>query len=324
MIYLATASKDSSVYSLYPTKNTGYDEIITISKAYTIYNESDIARSYIQFDIEHLPSYVTASSKIATFHLSKVEELPVSFSLYSYPVISSWDMGVGTWSDDVGFNIAGVTWNTQPSIDYGTSASMYFSYQTSDYLNLNIGDIYDYWIANGNYGMVLQHSTTVESSSLNYGYLKYYSKETNTFLQPFLQIGWNDQVYVTGSLTSIGESEIIIKTQSPKTYYVGGKRSKVNLTVRNKFPIKQFASSFSYLSSSYLPQTSYYSIVDVITGNQILNFSPYTKISCNPTGSYIIFDSTNFPTNRPLKFNFMVDRDGYVEYYEDDTTFIIK
>ena len=52
MIYLVTASKDASVYELYPSKNTGLDEILTVSKAYTSMDESDIARSFLQFDIK--------------------------------------------------------------------------------------------------------------------------------------------------------------------------------------------------------------------------------------------------------------------------------
>lgn len=322
MIYLVTASKDASVYSLYPSKNTGLDEILTISKAYTAVEESDIARSFIQFDIGSLPTYVTASSTILTLELTKPSELPINFSLYAYPVTESWDMGIGTWPETI--NTDGIVWNNQPGVDYAVSASTIFSYKSLSDLEMDIQSLYNYWTGSGNYGLRLSHTGSVETSSLNYGYLKYYSKETNTFKQPLLKLGWDDQVYDTGSLSVTSGKEIVIKTKELKNSYLGGKLNKIRLAVREKYPIKNFSKGFAYASSSALPQSSYYSIVDVITKNTIIGFSDYTKISCDTAGSYIKFDTTNYPTNRPLRFEFRVDRDGIVEYYEDDLTFMIK
>jgi hypothetical protein len=171
---------------------------------------------------------------------------------------------------------------------------------------------------------MLSHTSSVESSSLDYGYLKFYSKESNVYKQPLLVIGWNDQEYLTGSLSLVGNKELLIKSKELKSYYLEGKLNKINLTVRDKYPVKTFSNSFSYLTSSALPQDSYYSIIDVITKNTIIPFSPYTKVSCNSTGNYVKFDSTNFPTYRPLRLEFKLDRDGVSEYYQDDLTFMIK
>ena len=51
MIHFVTASKDATVYSLYKTKNTGLDEILTVSKHYSRFEEEDNARAYLYFDI---------------------------------------------------------------------------------------------------------------------------------------------------------------------------------------------------------------------------------------------------------------------------------
>ena len=136
MIYLVTASKDASVYELYPSKNTGLDEILTVSKAYTSMDESDIARSFLQFDINSLPAYVTASSTILSIHLAKPSELPLNFSLYTYPVTASWDMGIGTWPETI--NTDGITWSSQPGVNYNVSASKAFVYQSLDDLEIDI------------------------------------------------------------------------------------------------------------------------------------------------------------------------------------------
>ena len=57
MIYFVTASKDASVYSLYVNKNTGLDEILTISKHYSRFAERDNARTFINFDIENINKF---------------------------------------------------------------------------------------------------------------------------------------------------------------------------------------------------------------------------------------------------------------------------
>ena len=295
---------------------------LPISKAYTAVEESDIARSFLQFDLSGLPTYVTASSTILSLHLAKPSELPLNFSLYTYPVTASWDMGIGTWPETI--NTDGITWSDQPGVDYTISASKAFVYQSLDDLEIDIKTLYNYWTGSGNYGLRLSHTSSVESSSLNYGYLKYYSKETNTYQQPLLKLGWDDQVYTTGSLNIVTDKEIVIKTKELKNFYLGGKLNQIRLAVREKYPIKSFSKGFAYASSSALPQSSYYSIVDVITKNTIIGFSDYTKISCDTAGSYIKFDTTNYPTNRPLRFEFMVNSDGIIEYYQDDLTFMIK
>jgi hypothetical protein len=323
MIYLVTASKDAAVYELYPNRNTGVDEILTISKAYTSVDASDIARSFIQFDVSSLPSHVTASSTV--LHINNVHalNLPISFSLYVHPVTSSWNMGLGVWAGDTTTD-GWITWNNQPGVDYTISSSIYFDYDSLDETEVDIKSIYNYWTASDNYGLRISHTSSVETSSLDYGYIKFYSKETNTYQQPFLKIQWDDQVYSTGSLSAVSSNELVIKSKELKSYYLVGKVNKVKLVARDKYPVKTFAKTFTYLDVNALPPNTYYSIVDVITKNRILPFSEYTKVSCDTSGNYVKFDSTNFPTHRPLRLEFMLERDGVNEYYQDDLTFMIK
>jgi hypothetical protein len=61
-----------------------------------------------------------------------------------------------------------------------------------------------------------------------------------------------------------------------------------------------------------------------ITKRVIVDFSEYTKISCNSDGNFIVMDTSNFPTNRVYRLLFKVVRDGISEFIDDDLTFIIK
>ena len=75
---------------------------------------------------------------------------------------------------------------------------------------------------------------------------------------------------------------------------------------------------------------SYRPIFSVV--GRITSFSPeiqesvFGKLSTTSyvRSTYIKFDTTNYPTNRPLRFEFMVNSDGIIEYYQDDLTFMIK
>lgn len=321
MIYFVTASKDASVYSLYTTKNTGLDEILTISKHYSRFGERDNARAFIQFDIDNIPSYVTASSATLHLNLTEPEELAVSYSIYGYPVTESWEMGRGTWPESI--NTDGIVWSNQTGVDYTIEASQAFTYFNGN-VDMNIKPIYEYWTSSVNYGLRLSHTSSAEETSLDYGVLRYYSKETNTIFQPLLKLGWDDSVFVTGSLTALTSSQIIVRSKELRDRYREGNKVKIKIIGRDLYPRKTFSNSFAYDDIMYLPQTSYYSIVDVITKTILIDFSEYTKISCNSEGNYIIIDTSNFPKNRPYKLNFKVVRDGISEFIEDDLTFIIE
>jgi hypothetical protein len=326
MIHFVTASKDATVYTLYKTKNTGLDEILTVSKHYSRFAEKDDARVFIQFDTTNIPSYVTASSATMCLKLTEAEEMPVSFSLYSYPVTeSNWNMGIGTFHYTPSTN-DGISWNTQPGFNTSSvSGSQIFTYQSLD-VEMNIKNIYDYWTSSANYGLVLKHSISVESSSLDYGIMNFYSRETNTINQPLLKLGWDDTSgsFSTGSLNALTASVITVKSKELKPAYYEGGKVKVRVIGREQYPTKTFSNSFSYLDVNYLPTSSYYAIRDEITKKKIIDFSTYSKINCNSSGNYLVFDTTNFPKNRVYRLLFLIERDGFEEYFEDDLTFEIR
>ena len=321
MIYFVTASKDASVYGLTPTKNTGLDEILTISKHYNRFEERDNARTFIHFDIDNIPSYVTASN--VELHLSRAqpEELAGSYTLYGYPVTESWEMGRGTWPETI--NTDGINWEIQSGVDFTTEVSQSFTYFGGD-VNMDIKPIYDYWTGSVNYGIRLSHTSSIELSGLEYGVLKFYSKETNTFLQPLMKLQWDDSVFTTGSLLPLTDSQIIVRSKELRDSYNEGNKIKIKIIGRGLYPTKTFTNTFAYNDVKYLPQTSYYSVREEVTKKVLIDFSEYTKISCDSNGNYINLDTSNFPKNRVYRLLFKIVRDGISEFIDDDLTFIIK
>ena len=321
MIYFVTASKDASVYDLTPTKNTGLDEILTISKHYSRLEERDDARTFIQFDIDNIPSYVTASNVQLHLSLAQPEELAGSYTLYGYPVTESWEMGRGTWPETI--NTDGINWEIQSGVDFTTEVSQSFTYFGGD-VNMDIKPIYDYWTGSVNYGIRLSHTSSIELSGLEYGVLKFYSKETNTFLQPLMKLQWDDSVFTTGSLLPLTDSQIIVRSKELRDSYNEGNKIKIKIIGRGLYPTKTFTNTFAYNDVKYLPQTSYYSVREEVTKKVLIDFSEYTKISCDSNGNYINLDTSNFPKNRVYRLLFKIVRDGISEFIDDDLTFIIK
>lgn len=321
MIYFVTASKDASVYGLTPTKNTGLDEILTISKHYSRLEERDDARTFIQFDIDNIPSYVTASNVQLHLSLAQPEELAGSYTLYGYPVTESWEMGRGTWPETI--NTDGINWEIQSGVDFTTEVSQSFTYFGGD-VNMDIKPIYDYWTGSVNYGIRLSHTSSIELSGLEYGVLKFYSKETNTFLQPLMKLQWDDSVFTTGSLLPLTDSQIIVRSKELRDSYNEGNKIKIKVIGRGLYPTKTFTNTFAYNDVKYLPQTSYYSVREEVTKKVLIDFSEYTKISCDSNGNYINLDTSNFPKNRVYRLLFKIVRDGISEFIDDDLTFIIK
>ena len=110
MYYFVTASKDASIYLQQPTQNTGFDEILEVSKTY-YGNLKDTSRSLIKFETTPLSQSiasgeVTMSSAELILKECESSEIPVDYTIYAYPVSQSWDMGIGTRFDEISTDVS--------------------------------------------------------------------------------------------------------------------------------------------------------------------------------------------------------------------------
>ena len=340
MYYFLNATKDATIYSEYQEQNTGLDQIIEVSKIF-YGNKKYISRSLIKFDIEQLTHLVNNGDVVIDIAKLLVwetesEEIPLNYSLFAYPVSESWEMGTGARFDEVSNN--GVSWKyTDGSIRNrwgGTNAvnggtwisssfgEQLFEYTTAD-LKIDVTNVVNEWVSGSidNYGFILKNSDEADTDALDYGTLKFFSKETHTIYQPKLQIGWDDSIFTTGSLESVGNERIKINLRGFKKQYRSGKRVKIRMSARPLYQLKTFTEPFSYEINKFLPETTYYQVRDVETNAVIIPFSEYSKVSCDENGNFFTMDLSNWELNRAYKLEFRVDRDGYVEYFDDDDIF---
>ena len=238
MYQFLTASKDATIYLQQPKQNTGLDEILEISKVY-YGNLKDTARTLIKFETTALSASlsagdVTLGSCDLILKECESNEIPIDYTIYAYPISQSWEMGIGTRFDDISTD--GVTWNYKTTgVDWlenssslnpqatgsgvpikggvwftGSFASQSFNYQSSD-IEMNVLNMVSAWVNRilPNEGMILKHTSSFETDTLDYGQLKFFSKETNTIYQPKLRIGWDDSSFITGSLTELTSLSLI-------------------------------------------------------------------------------------------------------------------
>ena len=249
MYYFLTASKDASIYLQQPNQNTGLDEILEVSKVY-YGNIKDVAKSLIKFEVGYLSSSLVDTSismSEATLVLRETEsnEIQLEYELYINAVSGAWEMGAGTRFDKI--STAGVTWNyregdsqlewLENSLNGGTTSSFAsgvggvwwttpvstknYNYESADLL-VDVKTILQQWISGSkpNDGFIIRFGTDEELDTQDYGQLKFFSKETNTIFQPKLRIGWDEQSYITSSLSALETEEMVVVPKVAEEYKV--------------------------------------------------------------------------------------------------------
>jgi hypothetical protein len=352
MHYFLTASKDASIYLQQPIQNTGLDEILEISKIY-YGNIKDVTRVLIQFDLNNFSTSVdsgdiTLSSAELILKEAESSEIPIPYIIYAHPVSQSWEMGGGTRFDEISGD--GVTWNRKStntnwlladslSLDSSGSyngrggtwytasqSTQSFDYSSSD-LSINVLQTIQLWLSGSlpNNGFILKHNSSYENNTIDYGQLKFFSKETNTIYQPKIRIGWDDSSFSTGSLPELTADDIHVTFKRLKSKYKQGSKPEIRVFGREKYPLRTYNDYYTYNDLKYLPSTTYYQIRDVVTDDIIVPFGEYSKVSCDSNGNFFRLNLINWETNREYYIELKVDRDGVIEYFLDkDLTFLVE
>jgi hypothetical protein len=336
-----TSSFDASIYLQQPDQNAGRDEILEVGKLY--YGSTmDVARTLIKFNTTQISQSIVESIGTGSYSVflnlksANSEQIPLEYTIYANAVSGSWTMGTGTKFDNITSD--GVSWyylngsskwqdlsgsypaqtdtssisNGGGGLWYSASvASQSFSNEPDD-IRMDVTNIVKLWISGSNRltndGIILHHHTSASISTdndgLDYGVLKFFSKETNTIYEPKLELVWDDSVgnFNTGSLTpvtgSASDSDYKVIVSNLKKEYPQNQKVKVRVKGRDMFPLKSFGKTFAYDQTKYLPTTTYYQLEDYKTGEIIFPFGQYTKVSCDSISNYFIMDLNTLPINR--------------------------
>ena len=314
-IYKIFPEADTTLYSAYPTKNTGLDEILEISvKNLEVASGSDdIRRSIVKFsdsDIQKI-SALKGSSVYDVYlklYLANAENLTSPYILKFHQVTNTWNMGTGKFTDNPAVT-NGASWYstssytgsnsnwTNPSYfnlrgggswtDSGVSQS--FSYNDNKDINAKVTNIFYNWINNQtNAGILIKHTSSFENQSNSYAVLNFFSVDTHTIFPPCLEMRWDDSSYNTGSLLVVDNSNTVLNiSNNPGTIKNKTEKYSFKITARDKYPVRTFSTSSIYNINKALPSSSFWAIQDVKTEDMIIDFDDnYTKISCDETNSF--------------------------------------
>ncbi len=354
-----TITYDSSVYLQQPTQNAGRDPILDISKTY--YDGlKDINRTLIKVDINTISASISNGEigigwkSYLNLKSANALEIPAEYTIYANALSQSWDMGLGVRFDDN--TIEGVSWryrdginkwqenatggtaiyaagvtgseNAEGGVWYTASqCQQSYSYEPDD-IHMDITELVKLWVSGTieNNGLILRHGLENEADTIDYGILRFFSKETGTIYEPKLEFVWDDTTFNTGSLlpvegTALDDYKVIVTNLKSK--YENDSKIRIRVKGRDKYPSKSFGNTFAYEQSKYLPQTTYYQLEDYVTEDIICPFGEYTKVSCDSTSNYFDLDLSTLPVYRTYRIKLKIVENGISTIIDDKLIFEI-
>ena len=297
-IYKIFPEKSATLYSYYPTLNTGLDEILELSTFESITSTDEVSRILIKFPTSEISDVITNKVGTSSFdcylkaYLANASELPLSYNILSYPLSSDWNIGTGRAANSPittdgaswGYSnlISGSVWFTLPTFPSGQTgsyqtgsnvggglwltgssyvATQSFTNITSKDIELKITTTVNAWYSSSisNYGIIIKHSGSIEFTTASKFETKYFSSNTHTIYPPCLEIRWNDFSYSTGSQSVINSDLYVTSMGNNKNIYQQDSVQCFKIKIRSKYPSRTFnTSSFSYALTNYVLPTSSY------------------------------------------------------------------
>jgi hypothetical protein len=336
-------------------QNFGSDQILEIKKHFFNRSFDHQTRALVNFSGT---SFTEMSQSIvdgdiptdAKFFLRMFEaqgnsDLSTEYTLDIRPVSESWINGTGKVGDNPK-TTNGCSWENRSFPEGGaeinwvsaggstldvSSSVQSFSNESAD-VEADVTDMVNMWLKGqySNYGMLLRFSGSQETDETTFGRLKFFSKDTHTIYAPRLEARWDGHLPCTGSNTGsltqldvTGNIDNFIYTIALNDKYRETDVPKFRIGARAQFIQKSFTNSYNTTSGSYIPEGSgSYAIVDVATGEKVIDFSDNSKLSCDSTSNYFTEHMNGFYPDRTYKILIKVDYDDEQErIYDNDFEF---
>ena len=153
------------------------------------------------------------------------------------------------------------------------------------YLNIENNSTYPTGINNNGF-IIKQPDAIEENLSSSFGEMKYFSTDTHTIYPPRLIFKWDDSSHSKQS-SAKQNGELNVSLYRNQKEYNQNDEATFRVHVRDKYPTRQFASSSNFLTPGYFTTSSFYSIRDAYTEEEVIPFdSNFTKISADNEGMY--------------------------------------
>ena len=376
-VYKFFPIKDASLYSYYPDRNSGIDEMLEVYNQNNATATPQVSRYLVQFDQEDINNFISSNNITSSinFYLRNYIAFAQGFNLDGkleiYPISGSWENGTGKFDDSPEVT-NGVSWKSRNFKDgntwnflsnpfttqsYNTSytdegggvwftgssdgkeleVSQSFSLRTSKDLDVNVTDIGLVWysssnsigndtnIQNNGFLIKLEDNIEFSTSSSIQPISKFFSVDTNTIYPPELQLRYDDYINnSTSSISVITDTTDLFFTElrEAKNEFEKDTVQKFRVNVKAKYPIRTYKTQSEFVVNHYLPENSFYSIVDLDTNEFIIDFDPvYTKISRDEVSNFFNIYMNGLEPERYYKILIKSEYNGQVNIIDDKLYF---
>jgi hypothetical protein len=227
------------------------------------------ARSLIQFDLSQYHSVMNrfnlASSSISCslkmYNMPHGDTVPTSYEIYLHPISQSWDSGTGI--DTISYKDAGFSsWLSATSVNsWSATGSDYINSvydivhfdKGTENIDRDITNIFNWWIASGNFGLILKLNDIEETNDIDYYRKLFYSSNSDEKIYyPCIEVKVNDVKKDRRNSLILGRSGSIylyniIDGNLENLSLIGS--SSMNVTVYNSTTSGSMSYSASFTSS---------------------------------------------------------------------------
>jgi len=173
-----------------------------------------------------------------------------------------------------------------------------------------------------NYGFLIKQPDSVESNTTaSFGEMQYFSVETKTIYPPKMVFKWDDSTHnKQSSAKQSGELDVCLYRN--KEEYNQNDIATFRIHVRDKYPTRTFSTSSNYLNVGYFTTSSYYSIRDAYTEEEVIPFdTSNTKMSADNNGMYFKIYMKGLQPERYYRLLFKHKNNEGTAVYDNDYYF---
>ena len=175
-----------------------------------------------------------------------------------------------------------------------------------------------------NNGFIIKKPEIIETNtSHSFGELQYFSVDTHTIHPPKLTFKWDDSTFIdaaTGSAKQSGELNVSLYRNQKE--YNQNDEAIFRIHVRDKYPTRTFSTSSNYLNVGYFTTSSFYSVRDAHTEQEIIPFdNNFTKLSADDKGMYFKLYMKGLQPERYYRILFKHTNNESTTIYDDNYYF---
>ena len=182
------------------------------------------------------------------------------------------------------------------------------------------GSLYPTGIFNN--GFLIKKPDSVEMNvSHSFGQLQYFSVDTHTIHPPKLIFKWDDSVHTLQS-SAKQSGELNVSLYRNREEYNQNDEAIFRIHVRDKYPTRQFTSTSNFLDVGYFTTSSFYSIRDAYSEQEIIPFDDdFTKLSADSEGMFFKLFMKGLQPERYYRILFKNKNQDGTRVYDDNYLF---